>query len=606
MKKSFAVLLAAALTLTCLGGAFSASAEGTAAARYTYTLNFEQGTAADYFVDSNADRNAKYSLETVTGRDGKETTAVKINGSVNSAVTANLNQNIVGLKPNPEQDKYFSGAAVTAGKTYKYSAWGKLDADTVTAQPTAQLVYSYFKDEAKTQLEFKTIEKTYGNTYNFSSMLYNDNKGLWTKLVAYFTVSSASESQNIGLSLYFGTSLNGVAWLDDVQLEELSGGVVEFTAPQTVQTITFDDERPYSFNRSRFEIVPNAGVSGSAALMLRSGSYSNTSIINQPTTLNNQTDLALAVPVNSGRQYVLSAKVYVAADAADLTYACLYANYKAENNATVTSATQEFHKLLNQNKGQWVQVSVPFKPEFTNSSEIRKVGITANFGKDVAADVYLDDLTLTDVTAAAEGAFGNSTTVQIRKQAGEVSQALRFKVTLNRNTLNSLPGFELAEYGCLTTLQNNIDSFGVNPQYFAEGNSTTVTGSDEKPKRVYIGRAFVKSTGTDLIFDENEDGSIVYTAALTNIGLKSDKISMNYNVWGAEYYVLPYAVLKNTATGETTVYYGEKDAGSESVFGVMQQIQSGNNESDKAYVAEKLANEDIKTAYDSYISKVNG
>lgn len=304
MKKLFAFLLAAALAAT-FAGPFTAVAQNSGT--QTYTIDFEQGTAADYFVDTNSGRNAKYSLESVTGRDGSQTRAAKIDGAVNPGTTTNLSQNLVGAAPNAAKDPYFCGATVTAGKTYRLSAWVKLDTETVTEKPTAELVYSYYKDEAKSDFEFKTVKKTYGNYYDFSTMLYSDNRGLWTELVTYFTVSSALPTQSVGLSLYFGTTLKGVAWLDDVQLTELDGSVLEFSAPQTTQTISFDDTRPYSFNRSRFEIVPTAGRNGSSALMMRQGSYSNTAVLNQPTTMDSQTDPALSVPVRSGHEYVISA-----------------------------------------------------------------------------------------------------------------------------------------------------------------------------------------------------------------------------------------------------------------------------------------------------------
>ena len=104
-----------------------------------------------------------------------------------------------------------------------------------------------------------------------------------------------------------------------------------------------------------------------------------------------------------------------------------------------------------------------------------------------------------------------------------------------------------------------------------------------------------------MVFDKNEDGSIVYTAALTNIGVKSNG-QMNYNVWGAEYYVRPYIVLRNhTKSGEAYEYfYGDAVAGSASVFGVMNEILNDETAKadDKAYVNAKLEVAEIKEAYD--------
>ena len=368
--------------------------------------------------------------------------------------------------------------------------------------------------------------------------------------------------------------------------------IKQFGAAETVQTITFDDNRPYSFDRGAFSVANAAEVPNgtSNALKIAAGTYNKDAVININSTLNAQTDKALAVPVISGNSYVLSAKVYVPSHENKFVYSAIMAGY---GKGSGQAETVEIQGVLNntENYGQWITVHKTFKAQSS------KVGVTVNFGKTVAADVYLDDITLTDVTQTVANAFAAPTTVQIRKEAGEVSQALRFKVTLNRDALKAaLPGcYELVEYGCLTTLQKNVDA-GTSVDYFADGTKNTVDG-----KNIYIGRAFVKSTGTNLVFDENEDGSIVYTAALTNIGVKSNG-EMNYNVWGAEYYVRPYIVLRNyTKSGEAYEYfYGDAVAGSASVFGVMNEILNDETAKadDKAYVTAKLEVAEIQEAYD--------
>lgn len=587
MKKLLAVLLVAVLAATPLSVAVSAADETT----YTpYVINFDDGkTVDDYIVDGSGNvglRKAKFSFEQITGPNGTESNALKIDGTVNPNVTTVINQNeSLGGTPSSIQNPYFAGYKITNNSSYRFSAWFKLD-ESVTTKPTgAQLTYRYNKMNSDGSAGTVTVP--------FADKLY-DNPGKWIQVVTYFTVNFTGETGNtvrpVALSVGFGTTLAGTVYMDDMEIVQIPE-IKQFGEAETVQTITFDDNRPYSFDRSAFSVANAAEVPNgtSNALKIAAGTYNKNAVININSTLNAQTDPAFAVPVISGNSYVLSAKVYVPSHENQFGYSAIMAGY---GKGSAQSESVDIGGVLNntENYGNWITVSKTFKAQSS------KVGVTVNFGTTVAADVYLDDITLTDVTQTVANAFAAPTTVQIRKEAGEVSQALRFKVTLNRDALQAaLPGYGLVEYGCLTTLQRNVDA-GTSVDYFADGTKNTVDG-----KNIYIGRAFVKSTGTDLVFDKNEDGSIVYTAALTNIGVKSNG-QMNYNVWGAEYYVRPYIVLRNyTKSGEAYEYfYGDAVAGSASVFGVMNKILNDEtaNPDDTAYVNAKLEVAEIKEAYD--------
>lgn len=587
MKKLLAVLLVAVLAATPLSVAVSAADETT----YTpYVINFDDGkTVDDYIVDGSGNvglRKAKFSFEQITGPNGTESNALKIDGTVNPNVTTVINQNeSLGGTPSSIQNPYFAGYKITNNSNYRFSAWFKLD-ESVTTKPTgAQLTYRYNKMNSDGSAGTVTVP--------FADKLY-DNPGKWIQVVTYFTVNFTDETGNtvrpVALSVGFGTTLAGTVYMDDMEIVQIPE-IKQFGEAETVQTITFDDNRPYSFDRSAFSVANAAEVPNgtSNALKIAAGTYNKNAVININSTLNAQTDPAFAVPVISGNSYVLSAKVYVPSHENQFGYSAIMAGY---GKGSAQSEAVDIGGVLNntENYGNWITVSKTFK------AQSNKVGVTVNFGTTVAADVYLDDITLTDVTKTVANAFAAPTTVQIRKEAGEVSQALRFKVSLNRDALQAaLPGYGLVEYGCLTTLQRNVDA-GTSVDYFADGTKNTVDG-----KNIYIGRAFVKSTGTDLVFDKNEDGSIVYTAALTNIGVKSNG-QMNYNVWGAEYYVRPYIVLRNyTKSGEAYEYfYGDAVAGSASVFGVMNEILNDETAKadDKAYVNAKLEVAEIKEAYD--------
>lgn len=587
MKKLLAVLLVAVLAATPLSVAVSAADETT----YTpYVINFDDGkTVDDYIVDGSGNvglRKAKFSFEQITGPNGTESNALKIDGTVNPNVTTVINQNeSLGGTPSSIQNPYFAGYKITNNSSYRFSAWFKLD-ESVTTKPTgAQLTYRYNKMNSDGSAGTVTVP--------FADKLY-DNPGKWIQVVTYFTVNFTDETGNtvrpVALSVGFGTTLAGTVYMDDMEIVQIPE-IKQFGEAETVQTITFDDNRPYSFDRSAFSVANAAEVPNgtSNALKIAAGTYNKNAVININSTLNAQTDPAFTVPVISGNSYVLSAKVYVPSHENQFGYSAIMAGY---GKGSAQSEAVDIGGVLNntENYGNWITVSKTFK------AQSNKVGVTVNFGTTVAADVYLDDITLTDVTQTVANAFAAPTMVQIRKEAGEVSQALRFKVSLNRDALQAaLPGYGLVEYGCLTTLQRNVDA-GTSVDYFADGTKNTVDG-----KNIYIGRAFVKSTGTDLVFDKNEDGSIVYTAALTNIGVKSNG-QMNYNVWGAEYYVRPYIVLRNyTKSGEAYEYfYGDAVAGSASVFGVMNEILNDETAKadDKAYVNAKLEVAEIKEAYD--------
>lgn len=587
MKKLLAVLLVAVLAATPLSVAVSAADETT----YTpYVINFDDGkTVDDYIVDGSGNvglRKAKFSFEQITGPNGTESNALKIDGTVNPNVTTVINQNeSLSGTPSSIQNPYFAGYKITNNSSYRFSALFKLD-ESVTTKPTgAQLTYRYNKMNSDGSAGTVTVP--------FADKLY-DNPGKWIQVVTYFTVNFTDETGNtvrpVALSVGFGTTLAGTVYMDDMEIVQIPE-IKQFGEAETVQTITFDDNRPYSFDRSAFSVANAAEVPNgtSNALKIAAGTYNKNAVININSTLNAQTDPAFTVPVISGNSYVLSAKVYVPSHENQFGYSAIMAGY---GKGSAQSEAVDIGGVLNntENYGNWITVSKTFK------AQSNKVGVTVNFGTTVAADVYLDDITLTDVTQTVANAFAAPTTVQIRKEAGEVSQALRFKVSLNRDALQAaLPGYGLVEYGCLTTLQRNVDA-GTSVDYFADGTKNTVDG-----KNIYIGRAFVKSTGTDLVFDKNEDGSIVYTAALTNIGVKSNG-EMNYNVWGAEYYVRPYIVLRNyTKSGEAYEYfYGDAVAGSASVFGVMNEILNDETAKadDKAYVNAKLEVAEIKEAYD--------
>lgn len=592
MKKLLAVLLVAVLAATPLSIAVSAADETT----YTpYVINFDDGKTVDDYISipsgnaKEALRKEKFSLISMVGQNGTESNALKIDGTVNQDTTTIIDYTYARTYPNSSNDKYFCGYKITKNSNYRFSAWFKMDENVTEKPSTANLTYSY---------KSMTVEGTVGTvTVPFADKLY-DNPGKWIQVVTYFTtdyVDSVS-TRPIGLSVDFGTTLKGTVYMDDMEIVQIPE-IKQFGKAETVQTITFDDNRPYSFDRSAFSVANAAEVPNgtSNALKIAAGTYNKNAVININSTLNAQTDPAFAVPVISGNSYVLSAKVYVPSHENQFGYSAIMAGY---GKGSAQSEAVDIGGVLNntENYGKWITVSKTFK------AQSNKVGVTVNFGKTVAADVYLDDITLTDVTQTVANAFTAPTTVQIRKEAGEVSQALRFKVTLNRKALEALPGYELVEYGCLTTLQRNVDA-GTSVDYFPDGNKKPING-----KNIYIGRAFVKSTGTDLVFDKNEDGSIVYTAALTNIGVKSNG-QMNYNVWGAEYYVRPYIVLRNhTITSEVTYEYFYGDdvtreynvAGSASVFGVMNKILNDEtaNPDDTAYVNAKLEVAEIKEAYD--------
>lgn len=309
MKKLLAVLLVAVLAATPLSVAVSAADETT----YTpYVINFDDGkTVDDYIVDGTGNvglRKAKFSFEQIAGPNGTESNALKIDGTVNPGVTTVINQNeSLGGTPSSIQNPYFAGYKITNNSSYRFSAWFKLD-ESVTTKPTeAQLTYRYNKMNSDGSAGTVTVP--------FADKLY-DNPGKWIQVVTYFTVNFTDETGNtvrpVALSVGFGTTLAGTVYMDDMEIVQIPE-IKQFGKAETVQTITFDDNRPYSFDRSAFSVANAAEVPNgtSNALKIAAGTYNKNAVININSTLNAQTDPAFAVPVISGNSYVLSAKVYV-------------------------------------------------------------------------------------------------------------------------------------------------------------------------------------------------------------------------------------------------------------------------------------------------------
>ncbi len=196
----------------------------------------------------------------------------------------------------------------------------------------------------------------------------------------------------------------------------------------------------------------------------------------------------------------------------------------------------------------------------------------------------------TVVTAGFTSSTANDETrtgVSMRKAEGETLQALRFKNTIDADTLAKKElaenGYTLVEYGSITMRTEYLDG--------AELVLTDTINSHA----VLKGVAF--DANTDIRFADNADGSITFTAALYNIGKSSGSDDIDYNVWGKSYTLRAYALFRNAAGAEVVVYGEEASA---CVFDIMAAIQAGDNQADKDYVATLLENADIADAYRVY------
>ncbi len=398
MKKGTALFLIAVLfvsTVLGLPGTVSATSKSSETAPYVIDFNKEGAQVGDYVVETNKDRKAKFSLFKTAGFNGAESTVLKIDGTVNPGVTTNLNQNqsLAGT-PDSKTNPYFAGYNIKNNSYYRYSAWLKLD-ESVTEKPknaVANLVFRYNKMNADGSAG--TVRKS------FAEKLYN-NPGVWVQVVTYFKVSFTGETGStkrpIALSLEFDYSLNGIVYLQSMEIAEI-GEIKQFGDPQEVQTLTFDDNRPYEFERPGFTVAlaPEKNGTATNALKLSAGTYKSDAVVNIHSTLYSQTDPAFAAPIRGNKSYKVTAWAYLANGSANLAYAGLILAYKANSAAEVTRQDTDFHDALNHKRGQWVQLSATITPTLTNPNETAKLGVTFNFGKTVAADVFVDDITVTE------------------------------------------------------------------------------------------------------------------------------------------------------------------------------------------------------------------
>ena len=395
MKKGTALFLIAVLfvsTVLGLPGTVSATSKSSETAPYVIDFNKEGAQVGDYVVETNKDRKAKFSLFKTAGFNGAESTVLKIDGTVNPGVTTNLNQNqsLAGT-PDSKTNPYFAGYNIKNNSYYRYSAWLKLD-ESVTEKPknaVANLVFRYNKMNADGSAG--TVRKS------FAEKLYN-NPGVWVQVVTYFKVSFTGETGStkrpIALSLEFDYSLNGIVYLQSMEIAEI-GEIKQFGDPQEVQTLTFDDNRPYEFERPGFTVAlaPEKNGTATNALKLSAGTYKSDAVVNIGATLYSQTDPAFAVPVKPNQPYLITAWVYLSATtpqgqaAPNATAAYLYAAASNEERNTY-----EFTGALNAGKGRWVQV----QHYVETGSSVHRLGITFNFGKTVPADVFIDDIVIAE------------------------------------------------------------------------------------------------------------------------------------------------------------------------------------------------------------------
>lgn len=198
--------------------------------------------------------------------------------------------------------------------------------------------------------------------------------------------------------------------------------------------------------------------------------------------------------------------------------------------------------------------------------------------------VYIDDFSITAVADGMVKFSGNA-----MRTTG--NQALRFKFYVP-NTFKAENGY--------TVNNQEVSELGFLVQYNAVlGGKELVLGG----KYTYNGKEFgvnsgigYQKDGVNKVF-EAKDGKTYYSAALTNIGVKSDN-SVNYSYYEQDLCVRPYVKLANG-----TVLYGETQKSS--VFATMQYIldesHSEVSAADREAVQALLnSDESLKTAYDAW------
>ncbi|MBO5106308.1 MAG: hypothetical protein J6C29_05370 [Clostridia bacterium] len=207
----------------------------------------------------------------------------------------------------------------------------------------------------------------------------------------------------------------------------------------------------------------------------------------------------------------------------------------------------------------------------------------------IISDVIIEEVTVG--TAPAGDAFDavvvhGGTSLRKENEAASSgassAQAIRYKFTVAGDLIANAQtdGYWLEEYGAIVARADQLEGHAYDPIFGATAYS------------IKQGVAYNKTAGTNIVFDENENGDITFTAALYNIPGEQ---------YGTDLAVRPYAKFMNS-NGDTYIRYGATWYAC--VFDVAKAIlDDGNADADDVnYVNNTLLAGDIKAAYDAWVA----
>ena len=206
-------------------------------------------------------------------------------------------------------------------------------------------------------------------------------------------------------------------------------------------------------------------------------------------------------------------------------------------------------------------------------------------------DTVLSDLSLTEKTYPLPEEITGFPGTAMRTQG---KQALRYKFSISKDLVNNgVDGYEVVEYGSVA-----IRTDYLNGKALVKGGEYTV---GDTVKKAVSGAAYNREAGTQIVFDETEN-DYLYTAALVNIGYNKVTAETDYAVWGYDYSVRSYIVLRDTATGALATIY-DATTQQASVFAVMYEILTSTSPDAQDHIAMQAildSNTAIANAYSAW------
>lgn len=353
-------------------------------------------------------------------------------------------------------------------------------------------------------------------------------------------------------------------YYDDIKLEELPYEVKpllyhDYDNPPVVTEITFDDNRPYSFQASstmKIDKAPERDGKQTNALRIMKGDHSVNAFLNWNSVVGQwgneeatkDSDPVFTIPVKENTLYNFSVWMYLE-EGGRIIYGDLFPDYNGHRTLVV-----KLPALLNKKAGQWVK----YEDSFQTTTGQTKASVTVNFGKEISNDVWFDDIRLEEqlpgvLDGAEDGTYCEEPYNQISEEMIEKITSAKTGAYELQLAPSALYTFGITASGSnKTSVYLSLD--GVNP---LEAQNNLGIGSVISPNATEkrYGYTFItNNTGKMYVVVKNPDNSLKLSTPqvfLTNVANTGE--SMGYtedpNVERMEYDVIDLVVdgQKNSA-----------------------------------------------------------